>query len=64
MKHELDSERAHVRHIMNERDIAVNQTMDRITSLTKELTDALNKASMFEARSLIAEVILHFNCYF
>jgi hypothetical protein len=42
---------------MNERDIAVNQTMDRITSLTKELTDALNKASMFEARSVIAEVI-------
>ena len=57
MKHELDSERTHVRHLMNERDMSVNQTMDRIESLAKELTDALNKASMFEARSLIAEVM-------
>ena len=57
MKYELDFEQAQVRHLMNERDMSVNQTMDRIESLAKELTDALNKASMFEARSLIAEVM-------
>ena len=57
MKYELDSEQARVRQLMNERDMSVNQTMDRIESLTKELTNALNKASMFQAQSLIAEVM-------
>eukprot|EP00250_Pteridium_aquilinum_P020517 c24845_g1_i1 orf=374-6757(+) len=55
MKHELDSERAHTRHLSHERDLVVKQTMDRIQSISKDLADALQKVSAAETRAQLAE---------
>lgn len=55
MKHELDSERAHTRHLSHERDLVFKQTVDRIESMSKELADVLQKVSAAETRAHLAE---------
>lgn len=61
MKHELDSERAHTRHLSHERDLVFKQTVDRIESMSKELADVLQKVSAAETRAHLAEVFEHWS---
>lgn len=55
MKHELDAERAHVRHLTHERDQVVKQAMDRVEGITTQLADALRQVSLAETRAHVAE---------
>ncbi|KAH7301850.1 hypothetical protein KP509_23G046200 [Ceratopteris richardii] len=55
MKHELETERAHSRHLSYERDQAAKETMDHIQSISKDLADALKKVSVAETQRQLAQ---------
>ncbi|MCO5568313.1 hypothetical protein L7F22_022012 [Adiantum nelumboides] len=59
MKHELDSERAHTRHLSHERDLTAKETVERIQMISKDLADALKKVSTAETQAHVAEARSH-----
>ncbi|MCO5577127.1 hypothetical protein L7F22_030950 [Adiantum nelumboides] len=59
MKHELDSERAHTRHLSHERDLTAKETVERFQMISKDLADALKKVSTAETQAHVAEARSH-----
>lgn len=55
-RRELESERLRVGNLTIHRDQSVNQALDRVDTLRKELTDALKALSTAETRAQVAEV--------